>query len=88
MKTLTPKSITVTHEAIETLVRGCPWNNPITVALKEQGFPDANEIVVHGNDEIYVDGMAVFPTIAMIRFIKDWNSGKKVVPMCLGYHCE
>lgn len=81
-------SVVISQDSINTLARGCPYNNPIAVALKEQGFPDANEIIVHGDDEIYIDGKPITPTLPMIRFIKDWNSGKKVVPMVLGYHCD
>lgn len=88
MRTMSQKIITIEQETINTLARGCPWNNPVAVALKEQAFPEARQILVHTEEDIYVDGMPILPSLSMIRFIKDWNAGRKVVPTVLGYSCE
>jgi hypothetical protein len=79
------KRIQVTEEQIKTFARGCQWNNPIAIAMKEQAFPSAREILVTP-DEIYVDGCMVTPSLDMIRWMNRWEAGKSVEPMILGYY--
>lgn len=83
--TATLKKVNVTIEMIEMFAPGCPYNNPIAIAIKEQLFPEAGEILVTG-EGIYVDGKLISPQRETTRFILDWNKGKKVVPMILGFY--
>jgi hypothetical protein len=79
------KRITITQEAIDEFAPGDPTNNPVVIALKEQCFPDATEIVVHG-DEIFVDGMLIKPTVSTVRWMNAFHAGRRVVPCLLGYY--
>lgn len=81
----TLKKVNVTTEMIEMFTPGDITNNPVTIALKEQLFPDANEIIVTG-EGIWVDGAMIAPQLETTRFINDWNKGKKVQPMILGFY--
>lgn len=76
------KIFKVTDEYIETYARGDPFNNPIVCAIKEQVFPDAQEIIVH-DDEVYIDGELWELCIEAVRFMIDWDKGKRVQPMIL-----
>lgn len=85
MPMVTLKQLNVTMEMIESFAPGDPTNNPVAVALKEQLFPDASEILVTG-ESIFVDGAMISPKLETTRFINDFNKGKKVQPMILGVY--
>jgi hypothetical protein len=79
------KRVSITSDMIAEFIRGDEINNPIVAALKEQCFPDATEILLHG-DELYIDRVLYQPTIQMIRWMNAWNTGRKVEPCILGYY--
>jgi hypothetical protein len=84
MRTGNVKQISVTQEMIDSMVPGCCVNNSVTVALKEQSYPHAKEIVVNG-DEIYIDKVLIHPVHSTVKFIKDWHAGRRVKPCILGF---
>jgi hypothetical protein len=78
------KRITVEQSDIDLYARGCPINNPVAAALKSQIYTDAKEIIVY-SDEIYIDGVPIFPQSNLIRWLNDWNNGRSVQPSILGF---
>lgn len=85
MKTTNPKRIEITQQMIDSFAPGCSVNNPLTMALKEQVYLDATEIIIHG-DEIYVDGRMLVPLPQTVQWMNDWHKGRKVKPSTLGYY--
>jgi hypothetical protein len=72
------KMFKVTEEYIHGFAR-CedPINNPVALAIKQQVFPHAADIVVQGED-VLVDGEMWTLCIAGIRFLNKWNLGRRV----------
>ena len=72
------KMFKVTEDAIHELAR-CedPINNPVALAIMQQVFPHAVEVMVQGEDVI-VDGEMWTLCIAGVRFLNKWISGKRV----------
>lgn len=78
--------IEIDQTLVDTFVPGCPWNSPVTVALKEQIFHEATEIVDCG-DEVYVDGQLLVPTTESLRWMNRWRRAgvHKVCPTVLEF---
>ena len=78
------KYISITQDMIDEFARGDATNNPVVVAIKLEHFPQAKEIIFHG-DEIYIDSVLYRPTVKMVRWMNAWNTDRPVEPCILGY---